>query len=122
MEMRDEVLSSVVAQNMDTSGYQVSDPEVIEFHWEDLDLNMDATFRPGKDTPSSSSTFNKFEMGSMAENPILIDDEEHKENALPLPTTPVSQRPTQPPVLMRSCPFRRRIANLPDYTCRRLFE
>ena len=34
MEMRDEVLSSVVAQDLDTSSYQVSDLEDIEFNWE----------------------------------------------------------------------------------------
>ena len=39
-EMRDEVLSSVGAQEMDTSDYQVSDPEDIESHWGDLDIKM----------------------------------------------------------------------------------
>ena len=34
MEMRSEVLSSVVAQHLDTSSYQVSDLEDIEFNWE----------------------------------------------------------------------------------------
>ena len=34
MEMRDEVLSSVGAQDWDTSSYQVSDLEDIEFNWE----------------------------------------------------------------------------------------
>ena len=34
MEMRDEVLSSVGAQDLDTSSYQVSDPEDIEFNLE----------------------------------------------------------------------------------------
>ena len=34
MEMRDEVLSSVGAQDLDTSSYQVSDLEEIEFNWE----------------------------------------------------------------------------------------
>ena len=34
MEMRDEVLSSVGAQDLDTSSYQVSDFEDIEFNWE----------------------------------------------------------------------------------------
>ena len=33
MEMRDEVLSSVGAQDLDTSSYQVSDLEDIEFNW-----------------------------------------------------------------------------------------
>ena len=34
MEMRDEVLSSVGAQDMETSGYQVSELDDVEFHWE----------------------------------------------------------------------------------------
>ena len=34
MEMRDEVLSSVGAQDLDTSSYEVSDLEDIEFNWE----------------------------------------------------------------------------------------
>ena len=34
MEMRDEVLSSVGAQDLDTSSYQVSDLEDIEVNWE----------------------------------------------------------------------------------------
>ena len=62
MEMRDELLSSVGAQNMDVSEYQVSDLKDIEFHWEDPDLNMDAVFQPGIDTTSSPSTFNDFEI------------------------------------------------------------
>ena len=32
----------------------------------------------------------------MAENPILIDQEQDKENIPPLSTTPVPERPTQP--------------------------
>ena len=71
MEMMDEVLSSVGAQDMDTSGYQVSDLEDIECHWEDSDFKMDAVFRPGVDTSVSLSTFNDFEMGSVTENPFL---------------------------------------------------
>ena len=34
IEMREEVLSSVGAQDLDTSSYQVSDLEDIEFNWE----------------------------------------------------------------------------------------
>ena len=41
MEMRDEVLSSVGAQDLDTSSYQVSDLEEIEFNWENSQLDMD---------------------------------------------------------------------------------
>ena len=46
MEMREEVISSVGAQDLDTSSYQVSDLEDIEFNWEDSQLDMDAVFRP----------------------------------------------------------------------------
>ena len=50
MEIRDEVLSSVGVQDMETSGYRVSGLEDIEFHWKDIDLNMDAVFRPSRDS------------------------------------------------------------------------
>ena len=96
VEMPDEVLSSVGAQNLDTIGYQVSDPEDIEFHWKDPDLNMDAGFQQSIDTPFFPSNFNNFETGSTAQNTILIDEEQNKENTPPLPTTPVSERPAQP--------------------------
>ena len=48
MEMRDEVLSSVGAQDLDTSSYQVSDLGDIECNWEKSQL--DAVFRPSIDT------------------------------------------------------------------------
>ena len=51
MEMRDEVLSSVGAQDLDTSSHQVSDLEDIEFNWEKSQMDMDAVFRSGIDTP-----------------------------------------------------------------------
>ena len=94
MEMRDEVLSSVGAQNLDTSCYQVSDLEDIEFNWESLEL--DAVFRPGIDTPFSPTTFDDLSMEESVENPIVLDEEENKENSAPT-TTPVSERPTEPP-------------------------
>ena len=46
-EMRDEVLSSVGAQDLYTSSYQVSDLEDMEFNWEKSQLDIDAVFRPG---------------------------------------------------------------------------
>ena len=51
MEMRDEVLSSVGAQDLDTSTDQVSDLLNIEFNWENSQLDMDAEFRPGINYP-----------------------------------------------------------------------
>ena len=88
-EMREEVLSSVGAQDLDTSSYQLTDLEDIEFNWENSEL--DAVFRPGIDTPSSQITFEDLSIeGSSVGNPIVLDEEEVKENAPP--TTPVSER------------------------------
>ena len=116
MEMRDEVLSSVRAQYMDTSGYQVSDLDDVEFYWKNDQLDVDAVFRPSIDTPFFPSTFNGFEMGSIAENPIMIDEEQENENSPPPhPTTSVPERPTQTLVLMTSRLFRTRNENAPDY-------
>ena len=63
MEMRDEVLSSVGAQDLDTSRYQVSDLEYIEFNWEDSQFDMDAVLKPGIDTPFSPTTFDDLLVG-----------------------------------------------------------
>ena len=74
MEMRDEVLSSVWAQDLDTSSYQVSDLEDIEFNWQNSQLEMDAVFRPGIDTPFSPTTFDDLLMGDgSVENSIVLD-------------------------------------------------
>ena len=70
MEMRDEVLSSVGAQDLDNISYQVSDLEEIEFNWENSQLEMDAVFRPGIDTPFSPTTLDDLLMGDgSVENP-----------------------------------------------------
>ena len=61
--MRDEVFFSVGAKDLDTSSYQVSDLEDIEFNWEDSQLDMDAVFRPGRDTPFSPTTFDDLSKG-----------------------------------------------------------
>ena len=120
--MKDEVLLSVGAQDMDTSGYQVSDLDVVEFYWENDQLAVDAVFRPGIDTTFSLSTFNDLEMGSLAETLILVDEEEEKDSPPPPhPTTTVSKRPTQPDVLMRNRPFGKRIEKLPNWVSRNLF-
>ena len=121
MEMRDEVLSSVGAQDLNTSSYQVSDLEDLEFDWKNPQLDMDAVFRPGIDTPFSPTTFDDLLMGDgSVENPILLDEKEDKENAAP--TTPESVRPTQPPRLQRSRAFGARMEDVPDYVFRNLFH
>ena len=96
LEMRDEVLSSVGAHDLDTSGYQLTDLENIEFNWENSQLVMDSVFTRGINTPFSSATFDDLSMEGSVENPIVLDEEEDKENA-PAPSTPVSERATEPP-------------------------
>ena len=123
MEMRDEVLSSVGAQDLDTSSYHVSHLEDKEFNCEGSQLDMDAVFRPGIDTPFSPTTFDDLLMGDgSVENPIVLDEEEDKENSPPALSTPESVRPTKPPRLQRSRPFGARIENVSDYVYRNLFH
>ena len=99
-----------------TSGYQVSaDLDDVEFYKKDDQLDVVAVFRPTIEAPFSPTAFDDLEMGGSAENPILLDEEEDKENSPPPPTTPVSERPTRPPALLRKCPFGSRIENVPDY-------
>ena len=121
MEMRDEVLSSVGAQDLDASSYQVSDLEDIEFNWENSQLDMDSVFRPSIDTPFSPTVFDDLLMGDgSVENPIVLDEEQDKENAPP--TTPVSESPIEAPRLLRSRAFGAGIENVPDYVYRSLFQ
>ena len=54
------------------------------------------------------------------ENPIVLDEEEDKENASP--STPVSERPTEPPRILRTRAFGARVENIPDYVYRNLFQ
>ena len=121
MDMRDEVLSSVGAQDLDTSSYQVSDLEDIDFNWENPQSDTDAVFRPGIDTPFSPTTFDDLCIERSVENPIVLDEEEDKDNAPP-PTTPESVRPTEPPRLQRSRAFGARMENVPDYVFRNFFQ
>ena len=118
--MRDRVLSGVGARDLDTSSYQVSDLDDIEFNWEGSQLDMDSMFRPGIDTPFSPTVFDDLLMGDgSVENPIVLDEEEGKEKA---PSTPESVRPTEPPRLRRSCAFGARMENEPDNVFRKLFQ
>ena len=78
-------------------------------------------FRPGIDTRFSPTVFDDLLMGDESvENPIVLDEQQDKENAPP--TTPVSERPTEPPRLLRSRAFGAGIENEPDYVFRNLFQ
>ena len=83
---------------------------------------MDAVFRPGIDTPFSPTTFDDLSMEGSFENPIVLDEEEDKENTPPSPSTLESVRPTEPPRLQRSRAFGARKENVPDYVFRNLFQ
>ena len=120
--MRDEVLSSVGAQDLDTSSYQVFDLEDIKFNWENSQLDMDAVFRPGIDTPFSPTTLDDLSKEGSVEKPIVLDEEEDKKNVPPPPSTHESVRPMEPSRLQRSCAFGARIENVPDYVFRNLFQ
>ena len=123
-EWKNEVLSSVGAQEgLDTCEYQVSaDLDDVEFYWENDQLDVEAVFWSSNDTLFSPTAFDDLEMRCSAENPILLDEEEDKENSPPTTTTPVSERPTRPPALLRSRPFVPRIENGLDYVYRDLFQ
>ena len=49
-KMKDEVLSSVGVRKMDSSGYQLSDLDDVEFYWDKDQLDVDAAFRSDIDT------------------------------------------------------------------------
>ena len=79
-ELRKEFQASAGAQDMDTSGYELSDSEDNEFFWKEPQLDLDAVFRPGIDTPFSPTAFNDLEMGGggSSENSIVLDEKEDK--------------------------------------------
>ena len=61
-------------------------------------------------------------MEGSVENPIVLDEEEGKENAPPPPSTPESVRPTKPLGLQRSGAFGARIENVPECFIRNCFS
>ena len=98
-EMQDEVRASVGDHDV-SSDFVPSDLDDIQLHWENPNVEMDAVYRPGIDTPFSPSLFENVLTAGSADYTIEINDEQDKENEYS--TTPVSQRPTQPAPLHRS--------------------
>ena len=62
-EMREDFLAGAGAQDLDISGYELSDLEDMDFVWENPQLELDAIFRTWIDTPFSPTAFNDLEMG-----------------------------------------------------------
>ena len=81
-ELRAEKLKSLGAQDINTTGYQVFDLYVVRFYEENDQLDADAVFRPGIDTPFPVKTFDDLEIGDSAGNPIPLDEEEDKKTPL----------------------------------------
>ena len=118
----EEVISSVGSHEIHTSGYQVFHLEDIEFHWEDLDMNMDAFLQTSKETHFFPSTLDNYEMGSLAQNPVLTEKEEDWKNCPPHPSRPVCQQPKESPRLLRTHSFGPRIETVPIFVSEKLFE
>ena len=74
MEMRDEELSSVGTQDLDTRGYQVCGLNDIEFYWERDQLDVDAVFGPGTNTSFCLTALDDLKMWEIAQNPILLEE------------------------------------------------
>ena len=93
---------------MAANGYEVSDLEDSELHWEDPKSNIDAMFRPSIANTVFSATVKDLELGSKAENLNQHDDEEDKESSLPPTKNPNSgSNPT--PCDDKKLPLRHRL-------------
>ena len=97
---------------MDTSGNQVSKLDDIECYCENVQVDVHAIYTPGIDNPLSPTASEVLVLGGSAENTILLDEEEDKENSPP--KTPVSERSLQPPAKLRNPSFGTKIEIVPD--------
>ena len=57
----------------------------MEFNRENSHLEVDEMFKPAIDPPFSSTTFDDLSTDEAVENPIVLDEEEDKDNAPPAP-------------------------------------
>ena len=122
MEMRDEVLFSVGAQDLDTSSYQVSNLEDIEFNWENSQLDMDSVFRPGIDTPFLQQHLTIYRWEDQLKTPLSWMKSKTRRILFVYSIDSGVVRPTEPPRLQKSHPLGARLENVPDYVYRILFQ
>ena len=66
---------------------------------------MDAVFRPGIDALFYLSNITNFEIGSMVDKQVLINEEQTKENYSPPAKTPDSEKPNISPCDSEKFPF-----------------
>ena len=118
--MRDEVLFSVEAQDLDTYSYQVSNFEDIEFNLGEFTTGHGHSVQTRRRHHFSPITFDDISMGGSVGNPIVLDEEEDKVNSLP--STPECVRPAETPRLQRSLDFGAIVEKVPDYIYKNLFQ
>ena len=122
-EMTREVLSSVGAQDTDTSGYELSDLEDFEFSWDDPAVDMDSVYWPGIDSPFSPFFLTFSDVINRYQPSTSLNNEEDQENSAPTTTTRAeSERPTEPPRWLRNRPFGTGSENAPNSVYSILFH
>ena len=121
-EDRVKVLESTGAQDIETNGCELSELEDIGFSLGNSQMELDAVFRPGDFTPFSPTVFKNLARGdgSSYQKLIVLDKQEDKENSPP--TNLMSERPTEPPMFLRSRFFGKRTEIVPETVYRTLFE
>ena len=84
-EMREGVLDSPGAPEMDTSSSDLSDLRNNDVFWETPHVELDAVLSPGIDTPFSPTAFNNLELGEggSSKHPSVLDEKEDKEKLPP---------------------------------------
>ena len=121
MEMLEEVLSSVGVQDVDTSGYQVSNLDNIEFYCKNDQLDVDTIVTQWIDTPFCQQCLTNWRWEVEKKTPFCSTMGKGGEK-ISSPTTPVSEGPTGHPALLRNCPFGTEIQSFPVYVYRKLFQ
>ena len=106
--MREEVLASAEAQDMLTRCYELLDLEDIDIFWENPQAQLDAVFRPGLDIPFSPIVSTIWRWAEYHPKTLLCWMERTR-------TTPLFERPTETPRLLRSRPFGRRNESVSEF-------
>ena len=117
--MTDKIFTSVGPQGINTSGYQFSDLDDIEFYWEIDQSASDSNFRPGTDGlfPQQLLTFWRLE----DQQKTSISSTMSEKNEEP-PTKPMFDRSNRRPAPLRSRAFGTRNENVTEYVHRHLFQ
>ena len=105
---------------MNARGFDLSDLEDINFFHENPQLEIDAVFKPGIDTPFLPTAFDNLGMVGSSEHPMVLDEGEDQEKNLP--TSPLSEWPTGSPRSLKPRLLGRRFENVPKSVYKTLFD